>query len=502
MKIKLSIILLLIVVCFLGWQYFEKNKNSKITFVFSGVLQGNILPYREKYGPLKGKYVGGLAYISGYYNKLKSKNKPFVFLDCGDNYSGTPESYYTQGEAIVTGLNALGLSAMSIGNREFDFGANKLIENIAKSKFTYLATNLRENNSKGMKFEYVKLIKSGKYKIGIIGIVPPDTSQMTEASNTKGYTFLTIKDSVPSYMKFLKKKGVDFIVILSQLDIDVNTKEIDYLISLGADIIQVLEYTSKSKKFQKRKDSFLICHDGYAKGSNVQLLNVEIVNGKLICSDYKRVYIEKDKLSPDNDLSISLNEYVRKIDEIMNKVIGTIDKDYKNEYYKESAIGNFICDSIKDEAKADIALQNSGGIRANLKKGNFTIRMLHDILPFDNEVILVEITGQELEKVFKNAASLKYGVLQVSGVRYEIKKSKNEGNKLVNIMINGNKIDYNKKYKVVANSFLTGGGDGYISLKKAKKIKVFGSLREMIKNKISSSGKFISQLEGRIKITE
>ena len=489
---------LIIVFSLLGYQY-TLTGSSTITFVISGILQGNILPYKEQYGEYKGKNVGGIAYLSGFYKKIRKTNEnQYIFLDCGDNYSGTPETYYTHGEAIVTGLNALGLDAMAIGNREFDFGSARLKKNISVSNFTYLGTNLKDTSKDRMEFEYVKIINSGKHKIGLMGIVPPQTAVMTEVTNTKGFIFSEISKSIPGYIKFLRDKGADVIVVITQLDIDVDVKQIDYLVSCGIDIIQVLEYRSKKKKFQKINDSYLIAHDGYAKGSNVQLFDAEFKSGKLECSNFRRVFIEKDKLKPDLELSGKLNEYVRKIDEIMNKVIGTIDKDYRNEYYEESGLGDFICDTIKEKSGAKIAFQNSGGIRSDLKKGNFTIRMLHDILPFDNDIVLLKIKGNILYKVFETVGELKYGVLQVSGLTYCIDK-KSE-NKLVSLLIDGKPVDKDKEYLVVTNSFLAGGGDGYVMLKKAEKIKVIGSLREIIKNQIQSTGTFSVQCDGRIKV--
>ena len=497
MKWVLAVLLAVIIFTF-AYQY-SVVKSHAITFVISGILQGNILPYKEQYGEFKGENVGGIAYLSGYYKRINKKNeKQFVFLDCGDNYSGTPETYYTHGEAVVTGLNSLGLDAMVIGNREFDFGAATLRKNITDSNFTYLGTNLKDTSKDRMEFEYVKIINTGDYKIGLMGIVPPQTAVMTESSNTKGFIFSEISKSIPGYIKFLREKGADALIVLTQLDIDVDKKQIDYLVSCGIDIIQVLEYRSKKKKFQKIENSYLIAHDGYAKGSNVQLFDAEFKDGKLECSNYKRVYIEKDKIKPDLVLSGKLNEYVRKIDEIMNKVIGVIDKDYRNEYYAESGLGDFICDTIRKRSGADIALQNSGGIRSDLKKGNFTIRMLHDILPFDNDVILLKLKGDMLYKIFETLTDLKYGVLQVSGITYCIDK-KNEP-KLVSLLINGKPVEKEKEYLVVTNSFLSGGGDGFVMLKNTEKIKVIGSLREIIKNQILSTGIFSAQCDGRIKV--
>ena len=492
------VLVLVIIIAIFAYQYTVMGSNT-ITIVISGILQGNILPYKEQYGEYKGKNVGGIAYLSGFHKMVKEKkNNQYIFLDCGDNYSGTPETYYTHGEAVVTGLNALGLDAMAIGNREFDFGAARLRKNISDSNFTYLGTNLKDTSKDRMEFEYVKILNSGNYKIGLMGIVPPQTAVMTESSNTKGFIFSEISKSIPGYVKFLREKGADAIMVITQLDIDVDEKHIDFLISCGIDVIQVLEYRSKKKKFQKIKNSYLIAHDGYAKGSNVQLFDAEFKAGKLECSNFRRVYIEKEKIKPDLELSGKLNEYVRKIDEIMNKVIGKIDQDYRNEYYEESGLGNFICNTIKDKSGADIALQNSGGIRSDLKKGNFTIRMLHDILPFDNDIILLKLKGDMLYSIFETVTELKYGVLQVAGLTYRIDKKSDKP--LVSLLINEKPVEKDKEYLVVTNSFLAGGGDGYAMLKKAEKLKVIGSLREIIKNQIQSTGTFSAKCDGRIKV--
>ncbi|MBW1801747.1 MAG: 5'-nucleotidase C-terminal domain-containing protein, partial [Deltaproteobacteria bacterium] len=131
----------------------------------------------------------------------------------------------------------------------------------------------------------------------------------------------------------------------------------------------------------------------------------------------------------------------------------------------ETALGDIIADSMKwhvEHMDVDFAIQNGGGIRAPLAEGNITKASVHEILPFDNTVVVLTLKGTDVQKLFHHIAKVSGGsgaFPQVSdGIRFSIDR---EARRCKSIRINGKPIDLKRTYRIATNSYLAGGGDGY-----------------------------------------
>jgi 5'-nucleotidase len=130
----------------------------------------------------------------------------------------------------------------------------------------------------------------------------------------------------------------------------------------------------------------------------------------------------------------------------------------------ESALGNIVADAQRQATKADFALTNPGGIRTGLEKGAVTWGQLFTVQPFGNQLVVVTLTGRELtavlERQWADEASPRF--LQISGFRYEWDASAPNGQRVVAIQAsNGATVAAHRDYRVVVNSYMASGGDGF-----------------------------------------
>ena len=86
--------------------------------------------------------VGGTAALLGYINKFKSESNNVLVLNAGDDFQGTPISTFTFGRSQVELMNVIHPDATTLGNHEFDYGANKLRENLKLAAHPVLVANL------------------------------------------------------------------------------------------------------------------------------------------------------------------------------------------------------------------------------------------------------------------------------------------------------------------------------------------------------------------------
>lgn len=135
----------------------------------------------------------------------------------------------------------------------------------------------------------------------------------------------------------------------------------------------------------------------------------------------------------------------------------------------ESLLGNMIVDMMREEAgeltgkPVDVAFTNLGGLRANLPKGPLTRGSVLEVMPFDNAIVVFELSGADLEEVLARMALR--GGDPVSGVQYRL-----ENQKALNIRVGGQPLDPARTYRVCTNDYIMDGGGKYESLKRAKNV--------------------------------
>lgn len=175
----------------------------------------------------------------------------------------------------------------------------------------------------------------------------------------------------------------------------------------------------------------------------------------------------------------------------------------------ESTLGNFFCDAVifetkkilgKDSNNLDVAIFNKGGLRNSLPKGNITIGNVFELMPFDNEVVLLKLSGIQFKDMCNKI--VEKGGIPIGGMRLTMK-----GSTPTDIFIKGNPFDESKDYWVVTSDYLANGGDNYSFFKDATEKKITNVLlRNMIINyceditKISQTIK--PKLDGRIQLSK
>jgi 2',3'-cyclic-nucleotide 2'-phosphodiesterase (5'-nucleotidase family) len=175
----------------------------------------------------------------------------------------------------------------------------------------------------------------------------------------------------------------------------------------------------------------------------------------------------------------------------------------------ESTLGNFFCDAViyetkkllgKDSTMLDVAIFNKGGLRNSLPKGNITIGNIFELMPFENEVVLLKLSGTQ----FKDMC---YKIVEKGGIPIGSMRLTMKGKTPTDITINGKAFDETKDYWVVTSDYLANGGDSYNFFKNAKERKIMNVLlRTMIINYCEDITKLDQtikpKLDGRIQLSK
>jgi 5'-nucleotidase len=128
---------------------------------------------------------------------------------------------------------------------------------------------------------------------------------------------------------------------------------------------------------------------------------------------------------------------------------------------REYALGNLIADAQRAAGKADFAVMNNGGIRADLQAGEATYGSLFEIQPFGNTLYRLTVLGRDLRKYLEQLVARDQTNAHVSGLSLVYAPAKPAGARLVTVtMANGQPLRDDATYTMVLTNFLIGGGDG------------------------------------------
>jgi 2',3'-cyclic-nucleotide 2'-phosphodiesterase (5'-nucleotidase family) len=169
--------------------------------------------------------------------------------------------------------------------------------------------------------------------------------------------------------------------------------------------------------------------------------------------------------------------------------------------YEETNLGNFITDIMVEHTGAAVGLLNAGAIRSSIKKGPVTVEDVFKAMPYENELVLMDLTGGEIKTALERAVRGSReeedgGFLHVSGIFVDVKDHRIDA---IRMKDNKTPLDPNGVYRVVLPDFLASGGDGHGVFQNRPFQKTGLPLRELIVDTITERKKISGGEEGRIR---
>jgi len=216
---------------------------------------------------------------------------------------------------------------------------------------------------------------------------------------------------------------------------------------------------------------------------------------------------EKGELKPvlsgpdrpaDPQVAAMIREFETRFDAKFNQAIGQTAVDLLRQRHAESNFGDLVADAMREATGAQIAFQNGGGIRIDLYKGPVTLGQMYSALPFDNYLVLMDLTGKQILELLEQSATLAVHILQVSGLKVAYDLSRPPGNRVVEARVGTRPIEERAVYRVVTNDFLAAGGDRFTAFKEGKNVTARESLRDVVIDYVAQKSPVAPATEGRI----
>lgn len=444
----------------------------------------DILSINDFHGSLKasGKNVG-IAKLVGEVKKAKAANPDTIFVAAGDLFQGSAESNLLYGKPVSEAMKEAGLVASAIGNHEYDWGIDK-IEGWAKDGgFDFLAANIYDKTT-NKPVDYAKpykIVEIDGVKVGFIGLATPETAYKTKPDIVKNVEFKDPASILPTYIEKVKAEGAQIVVVLSHLGAAQDKAGV--ITGEAADITKVpgidAVIAAHTHNTVSGKVNGVPVIEAYYNGRNLGKLTfvLDKTTNKVLLSipGKDELYNRAATLTEDAATKAMLDKYISEIQPILSEKIGTVNVDMIKDDTKGTLLGEWSADLMRKITGTQIGIQNGGGLRVSIEKGDLTVGKMYEYMPFDNTLVTVDLTGAQLKEAVENGIkNEKLGIAfgQIAGLYVKYDLSKPFGERVLDMALeNGEKIDPNKSYSVVTNDFMITGGDGYTVLAKGKNIK-------------------------------
>ncbi len=164
---------------------------------------------------------------------------------------------------------------------------------------------------------------------------------------------------------------------------------------------------------------------------------------------------------PDASIQALIAPALARVEQEQHRELGVnVPVALKRDYQGESALGDVLADSLREAAHVDVALLNPGGLRADIDAGPLTFGDVYEVLPFDNTVSIVTMSGDELKHLLQVAYGGRKGLFQISGLKVTVARCPGPDRFQGATFTNGRPLEPTRLYRVAMPDFLARGGDG------------------------------------------
>ena len=399
----------------------------------------------------------GFGYAGLYAVKQQlAKTNNVLLVDDGDAIQGEPVGTVTHGSAIIDLMNTVGYDVAIPGNHEYDYGMENFMNLTKQAKFPYISCNFTKNGELVFPSYVIKEVEG--VKIGFIGVTTPETLTKDTPKNfqdDKGnfiYSFMEdgtgekLYAAVQTAADDARKAGADYVIAIAHLGNEASSSPYNYADVLshttGIDALVDGHSHDTDQLVMKNKDGKDVIRA--ACGTKLEGIGYVTISAKDGSLSYGLYTWHNSTSAPallgiENEASKAVSAATDGLNAELSKVVAktavdlTINdptaKDANGSPVRiirnaETNLGDLCADAYRDQTGAQVAIVNGGGIRASISAGDITLNDIMKVHPFGNQILVLEVTGQQLldalEFASRDVPNECGSFLQVSGMTYEI----------------------------------------------------------------------------------
>jgi 2',3'-cyclic-nucleotide 2'-phosphodiesterase (5'-nucleotidase family) len=442
--------------------------------------------------------LGGGASAAGYIQRTRAAVEAagghVLLFDSGDWFTGTPLGQGTHGQAVIDYMNRQRYDASAIGNHDFDQGEAVAESLAARARFPILASNLW-SRSTGRRVDWAKDVAwftAGPIRIAVLGYITEATPEMAFEKNIAGLDFRPIIEVMPGDVARVRAAGADLVFVLVHHGLPwPGDLEATYHTMVAREAAGQLRHRDMDAMELARAvpgvDAFFCGHthqgydsrwedpvthalvyEPYANGSSLGhvTFTIDVATRQITRSEthFDRgalLTLTEEDAPPDSTEDRILSAQAAESERGLGVVVGHTQVPLANGPAESALLGFVMADAFREELGADVAIQNTGGVRGRLSTGPITARDLLDVAPFGNGMVLARVPGGMLRAMLEDRLRGRAGGVFVSGLRVRFDPTLPDGARILDVTVGGAPLDTTRTYTVATTDYLAEGNSGF-----------------------------------------
>jgi 2',3'-cyclic-nucleotide 2'-phosphodiesterase/3'-nucleotidase len=482
-------------------------KRLHIVILGTTDLHGNLFPVDYYTNKADNR---GLAKIATVIKQARKENQNVLLIDSGDTIQGTPLEYYHNKknnqppDPMMLAMNALNYDAMTVGNHEYNFGLQVLEKARGEAKFPWLSANTYNKGTNQTHYQPYIVKEVAGVRIGVLGLTTPGIPNWENVPNYADLEFREPMSEAKKWVPVLRQKESADVVIIAMhmgLEQDMRTGEINpgqvtnenRAIAIaqqvpGVDLI-FMGHTHRDVPSLVINGVQLIQSNYW--GRHLARVDLYLENSGLrwqVFARAARTIAMDDRVAPDQELLKLGEPYDRETQAWLSRTIGSSAAELTavEARFTDTAIIDLIQRVQLEAGKADVSMAAVFNPDARIEKGPVTVRDIAGLYVYENTLVVLEVTGQQLKdalehsaKYFrpyeagKSAADLvdekipAYNFDIAEGVTYVLNIAKPIGQRIEDLQFQGKPLAPRQKLRLATNNYRVNGGGGYTMYKGA-----------------------------------
>ena len=446
---------------------------------------------------------GSLARFSTFLKRQRKENGNLIYLDAGDFFSGSVETYHDktaefyEPSLAATVYNSLGCDAAVFGNHEFSEGADVYMRFLEGCGFPVLGANLKFDNPGDFLPPYCIIERHG-VSVAVIGFTAHSTCYTVPADILGTVVVDDIVGSARYWMPILKEKENPDVIIgllhsgfdngrFDEQNIEENAARHLAAEVPGFDLIVFghdhIPYCGMVKCSDDK--SVLLVNPGpYAEKAVVADISVTFSKKVRTGVSVKGMLSDVTGEDPDAEIAATFKTRYDKLCHYTDSVIGEIDRgiNCNGVLWRTNPGMDFIHYHQMRFQAAEISLASPVSLDMRAEAGEFTIRDAFHVYPYDNRLVSLMLKGSEVKDILEHSASCFYNTvgngtsallktvssvaggvnrfITASGIDYTVDVTRKDGDKVrISSMSDGKPFDPDRYYRTTMSSFLTSGAE-------------------------------------------